>query len=344
MTVTAEHVGDAADAQSEIAGLVNRWDIGAVAAVRALDRGAGRSRKAIVDTRSGRFVLKMRPVEPKMTERVLRAHAVQRSLASAGFPLAVPMPDESGRTLVATELGLCELMPFVEGHSPRGNLGEVREAGAGLARLHALLRDTPQAGGAPAITFHNRRDVLATCDALAADASLDLAHDMPAIRSLYERAASAVATAGWERWPVQPVHGDWHPGNLLFAESHTPILAAALDFDGIRTAPRIDDLASAAVQFALRQDREAPEGVIDAEHLAAFAEGYRSADTQEFVADAARCMPWAMAEAVIAEAIGRIVRRGGEPTLAKTLVGLARAAAEQLTNESDRIAAHFTEG
>jgi len=53
---------------------------------------------------------------------------------------------------------------------------------------------------------------------------------------------------GFDSWPVQVVHGDWHPGNMLFDKGK---IVALLDFDSVKIAQPITDLANAMLQFSI---------------------------------------------------------------------------------------------
>jgi aminoglycoside phosphotransferase (APT) family kinase protein len=66
--------------------------------------------------------------------------------------------------------------------------------------------------------------------------------------SLYNHASVHVNELGFDSWPQQVVHGDWHPGNMLFDKDK---LVAVLDFDSVKIAPPITDLANAMLQFSL---------------------------------------------------------------------------------------------
>ena len=59
---------------------------------------------------------------------------------------------------------------------------------------------------------------------------------------------SAVNQLGFDSWEQQVVHGDWHPGNMLFDKDK---VAAVIDFDSVKIAPPITDLANAMLQFSI---------------------------------------------------------------------------------------------
>jgi aminoglycoside phosphotransferase (APT) family kinase protein len=73
------------------------------------------------------------------------------------------------------------------------------------------------------------------------------------------------------------VHGDWHPGNMLFARRK---VAAVLDFDSVRIAPPVTDLANGMLQFSIVGGRPNPADwpdYFDEAKLFQFLNGYREA-------------------------------------------------------------------
>ncbi|MHC4721045.1 MAG: phosphotransferase [Planctomycetota bacterium] len=70
------------------------------------------------------------------------------------------------------------------------------------------------------------------------------------------------------------VHGDWHPGNMLFNDHR---LAAVLDFDSVKVAPAVTDLANGMLQFSIVGDRPNPTDwpdYFDQAKLVQFLNGY----------------------------------------------------------------------
>ena len=78
------------------------------------------------------------------------------------------------------------------------------------------------------------------------------------LRHEYVRAAKDVASRGYANWPAQLIHGDWHPGNMIFQGRR---VAAVIDFDSARLGPRVLDLAGGALQFSLTRAGAAPETI-----------------------------------------------------------------------------------
>jgi Ser/Thr protein kinase RdoA (MazF antagonist) len=121
-----------------------------------------------------------------------------------------------------------------------------------------------------------------------------------------------VNALGYANWPRTTVHGDWHPGNLIFRENAD--VAVVLDLDGTRFEPRATDIANGALQFSMRVDQSEPAdwpASVDEVRLLAFCDGYDEFD-EEFMLSApeVRSLPHLMIEALIAESLGPIAATG----------------------------------
>jgi homoserine kinase type II len=124
---------------------------------------------------------------------------------------------------------------------------------------------------------------------------------------VYDRGASGANALGLPSWPECIVHSDWHPGNLLFRKQR---VVAVIDYDSARRARRMIDVANGALQFSIIAGGD-PAGwpdELDEGRFHAFLEGYEShcpLGTEE-----RRCIPFLMAEAIIAECVPPITETG----------------------------------
>src|SRR5690606_20325402 len=119
---------------------------------------------------------------------------------------------------------------------------------AALAPLSADLAARP---GSPAGTrcYHAIADMPARIDAARRRINDPrLRSTFLQIASLYEASAERLRLAGFDAWPATPIHGDFHPGNLMYRSGR---IVAALDFDTARRAPAVIDLANALLQFSI---------------------------------------------------------------------------------------------
>jgi Ser/Thr protein kinase RdoA (MazF antagonist) len=149
----------------------------------------------------------------------------------------VPPLAFAGETLHAHDTLRFALFPLQGGHAPEMDRPEVRLAlGETLGRLHAVGARTP---------FRHR-------EALAIDtlgwASLDTLLDgpwiEPALHDSFEDVGSALLEAVEERFAemegvaIRRLHGDLHPGNVLWRDDRPHLV----DFDDARTGPAVQDL------------------------------------------------------------------------------------------------------
>ena len=124
----------------------------------------------------------------------------------------------------------------------------------------------------------------------------------------YEEAAAAVGALGFERWASWIIHGDWHPGNMLFRGSK---VAVVLDFDAVRRSPSITDVANGALQFSILRGGKDPgqwPEFFDQARMRRFLMGYTS--RVKLHQDRRRAIPHLMIESLIAECVVPVAATG----------------------------------
>ena len=131
------------------------------------------------------------------------------------------------------------------------------------------------------------------------------------LHKVYDDAVKHVDKCGYGSWPSVVIHGDWHPGNLLFHESK---VAAVLDFDSARLEPRMADIANAALQFSMRMSwpdgpDHWPKG-LDAERIRALVRGYHETAGDRLTDQELASLPWLIVEALIMESMAPIAATG----------------------------------
>lgn len=304
---------------AEMNSVLDRFDVGPILRASEFPAGSRKSPKLLIETAAGRLLLKRRALARHPLPRIRFGQALQHALARHGFPVAGLLPLRgSAETLLVTEENAYELFRFVEGTRFDRSEASCRQAGEIAALLHRHLADHPADGLEPA-SFHRSPTVAiairtAVDSVAAADPEAEPAAIERLVRSLaamYEEAAERVDSAGFAGLPAVTLHGDFHPGNLLYAGGR---IAAVLDFDAARREPRIVEVANGAMQFAQPGRRGVsplawpPE--LDPPRLKAFLAGHASA-TDTPLADAERSMiPWLMIEAMVAESIIPIANTG----------------------------------
>jgi len=292
--------------------VASHYDLGVIHAAQEFRRGSRRSPKLLIKCDRGLFILKrMAPGRDDPT-RVAFTHDVQRVLAGAGFPLPRLIALRgSNETMLRLGTRVYELFECVNGqsydHSPEATM----EAGAMLARLHSILESQPPQGEAPSGSYHRLAAVPANLAFIP--------HRLPSeglqpvtdfLREAYERASERAEAAGLMQWRMQLIHGDWHPGNLLFKGAQ---VAAVIDYDTVRQACRAVDIANGALQFSLTRTGNDPgqwPDSPDETRLKRFCQGYDSATGALISRAELDALPWLMIEAIIAESALPIAATG----------------------------------
>ncbi|GJM19017.1 MAG: hypothetical protein DHS20C14_12300 [Phycisphaeraceae bacterium] len=317
----------------EVAEVLAHYELGTVTGVRELIGGGAGSPKALVECARGRFVLKRRAPGRDNPFRVAFCHEVILHLRAHGYPAPELVGTRAeNNSLVQLDGRVYELFVFVDARPFARHPAQARSAGHRLSELHARLAGfTPRHPEPPA-----RPDPLATIRR-AVDA-LGTPYGGVALASVFTRASDALRAPGDPPGPAGLVHGDWHPGNLLFAgdDVHT-----VFDFDGVHRAPLADDLAQGLVQFSIVRSGDGPEdwpAEPDAELARALWDGYAAGPSAPRISP--ESAPFRMARSLAAEwgegVVGGVL---GGPETATRILGAAQRKAAWLVEHADTFAA-----
>ena len=271
--------GSAHFSSEELVRVLSHYEIGVVHRVRPLEAGNRRAAKVVIKADRGTFLLKRRPRGADDVACVELAHAVQRHLTAKSFPVPQLLETSTeGSTLLSLEEHIYEFFHFVEGSRYDGSPEATREAGRQLAVFHRHLRDFEAMSGPTAGCFHDDALVRQHLGALASEKGTDPSRRMRAVAEAllirYDKSSVRADKVGFRSWKRQVIHGDWHPGNLLFADRR---VVAVVDFDSIRVAPAVTDLANGLLQFSIIGDRPDPAewpAHFREDRLFAFLDGY----------------------------------------------------------------------
>ncbi|MGA2171440.1 MAG: phosphotransferase [Sedimentisphaerales bacterium] len=264
----------------ELAEVLSHYDIGKIRKVMRLVGGSKRAPKIVVTTTQGRFLLKRRFQGRDDIYRVAFAHAVQMHLSKRYFPIAplVTTRDEVGTSLQLRG-SIYELFKFVGGLRYKGSAEETIDTGRQLAKFHQYLRNFEFEWEPLKASFHDSTTVRGHLKTVASNSSPGAARRLQEagenLMALYNSSSVRVNQMGFDSWPEQVVHGDWHPGNMLFDKGK---LVAVLDFDSVKIAPPITDLANAMLQFSIVGYHPNPADwpdYLDQAKLVQVLEGYR---------------------------------------------------------------------
>ena len=322
----------------EVSEALARWDTGEVQGIEPLAAGSRSSPKFVVAAAAGRFLLKRRaPGGASDPERIALAHAFIASTVRAGVPAVAPRPSRAGRLFECTAAGTWELFPFIEAERWARTAEQARAAGESLGLMHGAGLAMRWHGHVPASSFHGSLTVLealrvAPESVLRVEPDADRAALQAACESLaqsYRHAAAHAESAGFADQDSQVVHGDFHPGNLLYRDDR---VVAAIDFDAVRLEPAVLDFANGLMQFSCFRGAAARVASWPAEldpiRLAAFCHGYTTR-LDEPVRGWVDLVAPLMIEACVAEASLPIARKGrfGPVRAADMLQLVARRAA-----------------
>jgi Ser/Thr protein kinase RdoA (MazF antagonist) len=291
-------------AADELAIVLSHYNLGVIESIAEFNRGSRRAPKLLITSESGRYLLKRRARGKDDLNKVRLTHALQRYLAAQQFPLprliGTAFDDDS---MVVWRSGVYELFEYINGQPYPHSLEATYEAGRVLALYHELLTefrlDPPSSMG----SYHNQgmvdQGLAAIPSSVPPEEGLDSL--LQALGETFHCAAEKVEALGFSQWPKQYVHGDWHPGNMLFRDNR---VVAVIDYDSARQLQRITDVANGSLQFSIiggDQDPSQWPDHVDESRLKRFIRGY---DGVSILSRAEiQALPWLMAEALIAEAV-----------------------------------------
>jgi Ser/Thr protein kinase RdoA (MazF antagonist) len=275
--------GGAHFSSEELVRVLSHYDIGVILQVKPLSGGNRSAPKMAIVSEQGKFLLKRRPKGKDDLYRVAFAHAVQSYLAKKAFPVTSLLSTrDKNTTVLQLNHHVYELFKFVTGSRYDGSEEATLDAGRQLAEFHRCLSDFAyefDLGGLKAC-FHDSSTVRRHLKTLGSDRASHPNKKMRAMAEalmvLYNESSVAVNELGFDSWEQQVIHGDWHPGNMLFSKSK---LAAVLDFDSVRIAPPLTDLANGMLQFSIIGGRPNPKDwpdYLDREKLVQLLNGYKS--------------------------------------------------------------------
>lgn len=303
----------------ELAIVLSRWDLGEIRRVRAFRRGSRRAPKLRIDGAAGDLLLKRRAPGRDTAPRLAFWERLHRHLLERDYPVAPLLPTRDGALIARWRGSAYELFRYVHGRRDDGSTTAARESGRLLGRLHAATADfahdvIPDAG-----SFHADPRVPKALDRapsaiFAVEADVDRSAIEQVTAKLRDRAIEAaerVAAEGFSDLPPAVLHGDWHPGNLRYAEGR---IVAVLDFDAARIEPRVVDVANAALQASMSSgpadDPESWPDELDGRRLVALVRGYEEATGAPLTAAEHGMLPWLVIEALIAESALPVAAEG----------------------------------
>jgi len=310
--------GGAHFSSEELVRVLSRYDVGIIYQIKPLSGGNRRAPKMVVVSEQGKFLLKRRPRGKDDLYRVAFAHAVQTHLAGNAFPVTTLLATRSdGNTILQLNNHIYELFKFVSGTRYDGSPEPTIDAGRQLACFHRNLAGFAHEFKPLQASFHDSSTVRTHLRTIGSDRAArpsgKLKAAAEALTILYNESSIQANQLGFDSWPKQVIHGDWHPGNMLFSNQK---VAVVLDFDSIRVAPAVVDLANGMLQYSIVGGRPNPADwpdYCDQDKLMQFLAGYKEkAAGQKVLLDEYKLQALVdlMIETMIAEAVLPVAATG----------------------------------
>lgn len=308
-------------AADELAIVLSYYDLGTIEAIREFPRGSRKAPKLLIRTDSGTYLLKRRAHGKDDPFKVAFCHALQLFLAGRQFPLPHLIGTrKDNNSMLQWRGGIYEIFEYIKGTSYDNSLEATAEAGRILALFHKLLTDYQPEYEPPQGSYHGARVVTASMESIpltisrteprSPDRVQQLEQVVQFLHAAYNAAAMRANEIGLADWPMQIVHSDWHPGNMLF---RGPRVVAVIDYDSARIQQRIIDVANGALQFSIIGGGDNPAqwpDYIDESRFKRFLRGYDSVPDCLLSKAELRAVPWLMIEALIAESVIPIAATG----------------------------------
>ncbi len=311
----------------ELRRVIDAFPLGGIREIREFPAGSRQAPKVRIVADEGEFLLKRRTIRPDLVERATFNHRFQLHLERRGVPVATLVGTREGNGSILLEHGqVYEMFHWVDGRRMVKVESEALNAGRILGRLHLEARDLEWAEPPPMPGFHAAAQVQTAFDrvvdsVIEADPDVDrteLRRVVDRLAAIRRRSTEQVETGGWSSLPPQPIHGDWHPGNVLFTPEKptrtTPgTVRAIVDFDASRIEPRLVDLANGLLHFAMRSDRNSSPAdwpaSLSPRRMMAFTRGWRSVVGEVTEAEAV-ILPSLMLECLVAESVVPVAKTG----------------------------------
>ncbi|MCG3180531.1 MAG: Stress response kinase A [Phycisphaerae bacterium] len=314
----------------ELAIVLSHYDIGIIRRIHPYNRGSRKAPKALIESEQGVYLLKRRARGRDDPYKVALAHTLQLFLAGRQFPLPHLLGTRNdNNSMLQLFSAIYEMFEYIHGQAYDGDLNATFDSGRVLGLYHKLLLDFQSPYTPPAGNYHNSeqvRNALLVAPGNINKSEVDpeeAAQTLGFLNQSYIQAADKAEAVGMSSWPMQIVHADWHPGNMLFQDNR---VVAVIDYDSTRMGQRVTDLANGALQFSIVGGSGDPSqwpAYLDNTRFKRFIRGYEAATP---ISEAEiQAIPWLMIQALIAEAVlpiaatGTIGRLKGYPFL-KTVV------------------------
>lgn len=220
--------------------VLEHYPIGAVQSVREMIAGSSEAPKAVIECERGKLLLKRRARGLEHASLVGFAHEVILGCLGLGVcvpPLIGTKADNNSMCQIGDRT--YELFVFIEGTIFDQSVAHAKQAGMLLGELHKAMDSVTT-------SFE------ATVESSVLNPERAAAHELS---DETRRAIKRILEYGLDSHranarPAAIVHGDWHPGNMIF---DGPEVVAICDFDNCRLGSRDRELAQALVYLSMQR-------------------------------------------------------------------------------------------
>jgi homoserine kinase type II len=302
--------------REELVKALSHYDLGIIHKVEEFPRGSRRSPKVLLQADRGEFLFKRRARGKDDLAKVAFTHQIQLMLAAQNFPLPHLLGTrEENNSMLVMDDQIYEMFEYIAGEGYTGGLDSTYYAGQSLSLYHKLLKDFEGDYNPPTGSYHDAKAIHQAIRNTVGSLPLEtrpstdvLTATVKRIEDAYVHAAAQVNQLGLAEWESQIVHGDWHPGNMLFRNKR---VVAVIDYDAARRQQRVIDFANGALQFSILGGGEDPSDWPEYPDEARFKRFMRGYDSVSVVSVAEiKAVPYLMCEAMIAEAVLPIAATG----------------------------------
>ncbi|MEZ6233137.1 MAG: phosphotransferase [Phycisphaerales bacterium] len=242
---------------AELQAVLARYDLGRIDSIREFARGSPASPKAIVAGPLGRFLVKRRAPGEDHPHLVAFCHGLHLHLLDRGFPApALVGTRDDNNSMLQLDGRVYEVSEFIEGAAFARTPEQARAAGAMLARFHAGVRGFHARWHTPADFAHADERIEFLIDRCVDRLGDEGDRLLDEVRGVWRRAVAALDELGVAAWDRDLLHGDWHPGNVVFEGDR---ISAVIDYDSARRGPRVVDVAAGVLNFSIRAGGQATE-------------------------------------------------------------------------------------
>lgn len=294
----------------EAAEAVARYDLGGPTELAPLGGGTANQNFRVTGTK-GSYVLRRR--NPRYSSDMWIDYEAEylNHLFAAGLPVPVPLTARDGDIRVRVGENVYQLYTEIRQGEPfqADNIKQIAAAGAFAGKLHSALRSFRPKTAKPLPRYDDpavsAQVIAETVGARAADLSADERELLDYVKAKTDELCERLPDSLYNRLPHTVIHGDYHPGNVGFADGE---VCAVFDFDWISWQPRIRDVGDGIIYFSAIRPEPFDGGNIysltrgctfDFERSAAVVAAYQQAASEPLTAEELACLPLFMAARLI---------------------------------------------